>query len=164
MNPNSCVNLLQLLITCVLKLEWRGKKKSLRKKKGEKNHQKKKILSWAVSILVFGYLCAFVFYFCALIIIITGFLYKKKEKKSGFISLTLFQSKTIENSLEQKSSSRLSRRRFCTFKKRRSFVKVVPLSHPLMKTRINLSVLSDRVSSHHESDPGLKPPARLDTH
>lgn len=60
----------------------------------KKKSKKKKLLSWAVLILVFGYLCASVFYFCALIII-NGLLYNKKDVVSVSLTLTLLQGKNF---------------------------------------------------------------------
>lgn len=92
MNPNSYVNPQQLVNMCILNL-------SEKKKCKEKN-----LLSWAVSISVFEYLCAFVFYFCALIII-NGLLYKK-DVVSVCRSLTLFQGKKKKlHSSKQKSAA-----------------------------------------------------------
>lgn len=97
MNPNSYVNLLQLVNMCILNL---SEKKNLRKKEKKKN-----LLSWAVSISVFGYLCAFVFYFCALIII-NGLLYKKRRSECfPFTHLISKQKKYITFFKTEKSAA-----------------------------------------------------------
>lgn len=109
----------------------------------KKNVRKKNLLSWAVSISVFEYLCAFVFYFCALIII-NGLLYKK-DVVSVYRSLTLFQGKKKKCYILQNRNRRLSCLwlwwHFCTFKKN-YFIYFFPSSDSEMKTRVSHYVLS----------------------
>lgn len=91
MTPNSYVKPLQLVNMCILNF---SEKSNLR--------TEKKFLSWAVSVLVLEYLCAFVFYFRALIII-KGLLYKKNDMVGVYLSLQWFFSRQKKDILQKRN-------------------------------------------------------------
>lgn len=82
----------------------------------KRNLRKKTPLSWAVLILVWGFLCAFVFSFCALIII-KGLLYKETIWWVFTFHSHDFKAKKKIQSLLRRLSCLWLWWHFCTFKK-----------------------------------------------